>query len=82
MKIFATVHVAGKVENGLQCCVRCGHVLIDYRGKNPMALIGGDLGLSYWESGKLIGATGGASYLLPDRALDPDEAHCATARPQ
>lgn len=82
---FATVHIAGEIENGLQRCQRCGHVLIDYRGQHVMMANvepGSCPQLSFWEPGRMVGIAGAGSFLLPDRPLDPDEASCSTARPQ
>ncbi len=81
-----TVHIAGPVEGGLQLCIRCGAVLINYRGKTVMVAKqhgmseGGQCPqLSFWPEGGFIGLAGAGSVLMKQDASCIDEIACGSS---
>jgi hypothetical protein len=81
-----TVHIAGPPQLGgaYQECVRCGHVLEDYTGREVMVAVEpGDTApptLPCWPEGKRIGHRGAMTYVLgPERQLAWNEQECRPA---
>lgn len=79
------VHVAGPpLLGGLrQECVRCGHVLQDYSGREiGVVLQPGETEpqpLAQWREGAQVARLGGMSFMIEGRELDDDEQECRPA---
>lgn len=75
----ATIHLAGPVQMGglYQECSRCGFVLQDYTGGQPMVPEGMDTSIPVWPVGRRISVAGNATWTLADGIpLDADETEC------
>jgi hypothetical protein len=58
-------------------------MLIDYRNTAVMIPVGETARPpGYWQPGKFVATDGCGSFVLPARALESDEAHCATEMKQ
>lgn len=76
---MTTVHIAGPPQLGglYQECTRCGYVLQDYTGSQPMVVDGEDTTISAWPEGRRIAVRGNATWVNADGAsLDDDETEC------
>lgn len=52
IEIKWTRHIAGKMIDGVQRCIICGHILIDYR--NACIIGGGNGKLRGWDEGDVF----------------------------
>ncbi|MFC6081015.1 hypothetical protein [Sphaerisporangium aureirubrum] len=75
-----TIHVAGEPQMGglYQQCARCGHVLQDFTGSQPMVPEGQDSAIPYWTPGRPVAVDGNRTWLVADRDRGPlgGEAEC------
>jgi len=68
-----TIHIAGPMLDGLQCCSRCGEVLVNYQGAvttDPQYQMRG------WKQGSFVGFGRGCSVLMNRNAQEIDESSC------
>lgn len=68
-----TIHIAGPMVDGLQCCSRCGEVLVNYEGAmtpDPGYAIRG------WREGAFVGSGPGCTVLMDRDAQEIDEIAC------
>ncbi|SFK92182.1 hypothetical protein SAMN05216275_14141 [Streptosporangium canum] len=81
--MIATIHLAGPPQlSGLyQACVRCGHVLQDYTGRQVMVPEGQDPTLAVWPEGHRIAISGNATWTVAnDAPLTNGETECKAAQ--
>lgn len=76
---MTTLHTAGPPQFGglYQACTRCGYVLQDYTGSQPMVVDGEDTTIATWPEGRRIAERGNATWVMADDALlDENETEC------
>jgi len=81
--MIATIHVAGPPQLGglYQTCTRCGHVLQDYTGSQPMVPEGEDPTIPTWPEGQRIAVSGNATWTIPPGLpLGHDQTECRPAQ--
>jgi hypothetical protein len=75
-----TIHIAGPAQMGglYQDCSRCGHVLQDFTGGQPMTPTDqADRGIPAWTEGNRIAVNDNATWNIPDgEPLEDDETEC------
>ena len=75
---MTVIHTAGPPQLGglHQQCARCGHVLQDYTGSQPMVVEDEDT-ISTWPEGRRIAVRDNATWVMAEDApLDDDETEC------
>lgn len=77
---MTTIHIAAEPQySGLyQACSRCGHVLQDYTGGQPMTLQeDAGTGIPSWTPGNRVAVKDNATWNIPDgEPLEDDETEC------
>lgn len=81
--ILFVVHIAGDVQTAdIQCCSRCGQILIDMHGAMVLDTDAADVRSHFWTVGAHIATGLGGSVMMDHDARDSDEMACFPGIPK